>query len=225
MIRKAIDRIHHHVAYVRTVATKRVIQSFARKYGLVYFGNVSQHNDEHHLIRGITLSSQHRDRHYCVGSIQEYDVMLVQRTDEHHFPGKSAKHFTWLIMQIDLHTNASFPHIFVDGYHHNDTFYANVALKYNDLQRFDSSELAGHARNFINSYNVYGQRAKTSLIMSLLSPELTTTLHTQFKQFDFEIAEDKLYVYASNSTTTAASLNEMTRLGLWLARYLDSSTI
>lgn len=41
-----------------------VLKKFAHKIGLVYFGVVDQHQDDHEVIRGLTVSTTHRDDHY-----------------------------------------------------------------------------------------------------------------------------------------------------------------
>ncbi|HMH69872.1 MAG TPA: hypothetical protein VK502_00580, partial [Candidatus Saccharimonadales bacterium] len=40
---------------------KRVFMQFADKIGFVYFGYVNQRSDDHRLVRGLTVSSNHRD--------------------------------------------------------------------------------------------------------------------------------------------------------------------
>ena len=53
----------------REVATKKIIKQFAHKFDLVYFGYVNQREDEHELIRGITVAASHVDSHFCVGHL------------------------------------------------------------------------------------------------------------------------------------------------------------
>jgi hypothetical protein len=50
-----------------------VLRRFSKKLGFVYFGNVDQHDDEHEVIRGLTVSTTHKDAHYAVGSFDDYD--------------------------------------------------------------------------------------------------------------------------------------------------------
>ena len=61
----------------------------ANQYDMVYFGTVSQtDDDEYRMIRGLTLSPHQRDENYCVGSVFDYDVVLLERTSAIHTPKK-----------------------------------------------------------------------------------------------------------------------------------------
>lgn len=221
MISRAAARLHHHYAVVKTIATKRVIKNFADHYRLVYFGSVSQHNDEHQLIKGVTLSADHKDRHYCVGSIDGYDVILVQRTDTMHLPGKQAEHLTWIVMQFDLHNATMLPHIFLNAHRYSDAFYVNLSFKFRLLQPLPSEYSSSHSRHFTQTFTTYVSQHEAPFVPRLISPDMATVIDERYKQFDFEIAEDKLCVYANNRTATRALLNDMTRAGLWFSKELD----
>lgn len=210
------------MTFVRTVASKRVILNFANTFGLVYFGNVSQHNDDHQLVRGITLSHDHKDRHYSVGAIQEYDAILLQRTDVLHFPGRQSKNYTWIILQLDLHViKDPKRHIFIDA-HHEDIFYANMIIKHAHLRQIKLDHFVGHDSRFINHYRIFASPEESTNLSHLLTPDITATIGHHFSQFDFEITGDKLLIYASNVIVSKHSLNEMARAGLWLAKHLDA---
>ncbi len=224
MIEKTLHTIRHHLTIVRTVATKRVIKAFAEKYNLVYFGSVNQHADDHQLVRGVTLSSAHKDRHYCVGVISGYDVLLVQRTDTLIFPHQKTKHYTWLILQFDLHmvdSNSS-RHVLLSSQQHTEVFYANLAVKFGKLKHVLPEYFAGHDSLFVNNYKTYAATDYETSLHHLLTPDITASLGHHFRQFDFEITEDSVYVYANNTTASSHTLNEMLRAGLWLSNHLDT---
>ncbi|PLS81846.1 hypothetical protein CYG49_00560 [Candidatus Saccharibacteria bacterium] len=224
MIRRTYDHLSHHFGVVRSLATKRVISSFDDEYGLVYFGFVDQHSDEHELIRGVTLSPNHHDRHYSVGAIKGFDVSLVQRTDKVSFPNKPSRYFTWVIMQFDLHvTEGAFPHIFIDAHHHDETFLANLSVKFQQMHHVDKTQFSSHDPLFVKGFNVFTAHADTPLLPYVLTPEVTATLGHHFKHFDFEIQGDKLLVYSSNTMVTRHTLVHMARVGLWLGAVLDSN--
>ena len=104
---------------------KRAFQQFATKLGLVYFGYVDQRNDEHSLVRGVTVSTKHRDNHYCIGSFDGYDITVVERVDTLHFPGKESKTHNWTILTLDLHHGHDVPHVFMGLTSHHDTYHAH----------------------------------------------------------------------------------------------------
>lgn len=223
MALKLINKIQHRLNVVRAAATKRVILDFAENFGLVYFGRVSQHSDDQELVRGITVSADHQDRNYCVGSIQGYDVTLVQRTDKIHTPGKDSKFYTWLIMQFDLHVAEKlFPHVLVDSAQHGETFCATLRLKHNQLKQVSPALFAGHDDSFINSFSVYTSRQNLAYLPYVLMPDVTATLGHHFKQLDYEVSGDKLYVYANNTAVSRHLLDEMVRVGIWFSQRLDT---
>ena len=56
---------------------RHIIKKFTNKIGLVYFGAVNQHQDDNRLVRGFTVSQSHQDDHYSVGTVEGYNVTLV----------------------------------------------------------------------------------------------------------------------------------------------------
>lgn len=223
MIQHALQRAKHHFGVVRTSATKRVVKGFAQTHQLVYFGTVSQYDDEHQLVRGVTLSKNHHDRHYCVGSIHEYDMILLQRTDEVTYPGKPSDSYTWMIMQFDLNASAKgLPHVFIDAHRHGEAFYANLSVKFSNLRVLDASHFVGHDDMFVNTHRVYTAPSDIQDAARILTPEVTGTIAQHFKYFDFEILHDSVLVYYSNAIASRQQLDNMVRAGLWLARHLDS---
>lgn len=218
-----VSKLKHHFSIVRSVATQRVVRAFASDNGLVYFGNVDQHEDEHRLVHGITLSKDHRDRHYCVGNLEGYDVILLQRTDTLHYPHQPARHYTWMIMQFDLHVpEKTFQHIFIDAHHHDENFYNTLSVKFNKLRRVNASVFAGHEPGFINGYSVMAESAINPHLPYVLRPDITAALARHFKHLDFEIQDDRLIVYASNIVTSRHSLDYMTKAGIWMTQCLET---
>lgn len=196
-------------------ATKRIIKQFASKYHMVYFGHVDPQEDEYELVRGVTVSTSHTDNHYTVGTYNSHDLIIVERRNTLTFPGKPDTNYRWVIAQIDL-KRGGLPHLFIDSHHHDATFYANAFLAKNGIQ-----DLTGYFSGFSATF---GQRCKLFAnpstymeVGALITPEIAETLAQHFHQFDYEIFDDRVLVYASNSTITPALLEEMLRVGAWLA--------
>lgn len=202
-------------------ARKKVIQRFAEKLGFVYFGYVDQRNDDHHLVRGLTLSPSHRDNHYCIGSHNDYDLIMLQRTDTVTFPGKPARPYRWMILEIDLHTKIDIPHVFIGVNTHSDTFYTRLFTTFNKLHRATLSVLHDHSSEFNTRYNVYVEPARALDLERVLSPEITKTIGQHFYPLDIEIDNQSLYIYADKPTLTPHLLDTMIKNGLWLAAAID----
>jgi len=200
---------------------RRAFQRFAAKYDLVYFGQVDQRTDEHQLVRGVTATAWHRDRHYSVGHINGYDVTILRRDDRLSFPGKPTHDYHWAIMQLDL--RASLPHVFIDANHYDETFYAHLLVRLSRLQNFNHMfENASYA-DFAKAFKVYGQPELATHLYQLITPEIATMLKAHFSQFDYEIADDKLIIYAQTRLITEHLLEHMLRVGLWLAEQLEDT--
>lgn len=201
---------------------KRVFMQFAEKMGMVYFGYVDQRNDEHRLIRGLTVSANHRDNHYCIGSFDGYDIMLVERSDTIHFPGKPSKNHTWIIMTFDLHTRVDIPHTFVGLHAHNETFYAHLFTKFPQLSKVPPATYGAQDPQFVNRYAVYTEPAHYIAMAQLFSPMLTKGIAESFGSMTFEIDEGCLYLYAEHQRPSLPMLERMLKNGTWLAQVIDS---
>ena len=212
-----------HLRVVRSLAAKHTIHQFANKFNLVYFGHVNPRDDDYELVRGVTVSTTHVDSHYTVGTIEGRDVILVERGNKLHFPGKKPVHYTWLILQVDLQ-RCGLPHVFIDVRQQDETFYSALFTK---LPQFkDITQIfAGRDDALVRHGVVFGYPQHYAEIGAMLPPNITAPLVHEFKQFDYEIHGDKLYVYASKTRPNLPVLQDMVRVGLWLADQLEAVVI
>jgi hypothetical protein len=207
--------ISHPFSIGRGLATKKIIKQFTHKFDLVYFGYVNQREDDHELIRGITVAANHTDNHFSVGHFHGHDISLVERQNTLTFPDKQPQQYRWIIMQIDLR-RSELPHIFIDAHHHDEMFYANLFVKFANLAHADSL-FAESDPLFARYFNVFTPADKFDDAELLLSKEVTAMLAHHFRQFDYELGGDRLLVYASNPVVSLHLLQEMLRIGTWLA--------
>jgi hypothetical protein len=219
-MKKILSRLMPHDVIVKR-ANKRVIMNFAEKVGLVYFGFVDQRSDEHQLIRGLTLSTNHRDNHYCVGSLYKYDVALVERTDTLHYPDKPTQIHHWLIMQFDLHSSKDLPHVFLGLHTHGATFYANLFAKFGQLQRAPLGTFGMYDESFTNKYAIYTPPAESLTVERLFDTEMTKLLAKHFGALTVEINDGCLYLYSEHNRVSKSLLEAMLQNGVWLARHID----
>lgn len=201
---------------------KRTFQQFADKVGLVYFGYVDQRDDEHSLIRGMTVSTKHRDNHYCIGSFEGYDITLVERVDTIHFPGKPSRLHNWVIMTFDLHQSVDLPHVFLGSHSHNDTFYAQFFTKYAHFAKVDLEQTGAYDHGFLKKYSLYAKADQSLSAERLFHPTLAKAVAEQFGSLTVEIHEGTVYLYAEHQRTSTALLEGMLTRGLWLTRIIDS---
>lgn len=201
---------------------KRVFMQFAEKVGLVYFGYVDQRDDEHRLVRGLTVSANHRDNHYCIGSFKTYDVTLVERTDTIRFPGKPPKNQDWIIMVFDLHTSVDLPHTFIGLHTHSDTFYAQLFIKFATLTKVPLGSFSSYSPSFIDRYAIYTEPAHTGIVERLFDNEIEKTVVDHFGSLTVEIADGCLYLYAWHQRPSMSMLTKMIQNGVWLAQSIDA---
>lgn len=206
--------------FMQNVATKKVIKQFTDKYDFVYFGHVDQREDEHQLVRGLTAAAEHTDNNYAVGNFRGHDVIIVERQNTLAYPGKGKQQYRWLIMQIDLKLDG-IPHVFMDAHHHEEIFYANLFLKFAHFENA-TNIFVRHDPLFYRNFKVFAEPDTYDEVWSTFKPELTSMLGHHFRQFDYEFDDDRLYIYASNAVITLHILQEMMRVGMWLADQLNA---
>lgn len=217
-------RIAHSVLPAKVIQAKvhkRLYKQFADKIGLVYFGFVDQREDEHRLVRGLTVSSSHRDNHYCIGSYESYDVVLLERQDKIHFPGKPSHDHTWIIMEFDLHTTIDVPHVFFGLHTHSDTFYAHLFTKFSSLVKTPLGTFGAYDKSFTNRYVVYTSSVDALAAERLFDPEVAKFIADHFGTLTIEVAEGCLYIYAEHQRLTPHLLDAMLQNGKWLAAHID----
>lgn len=212
--------VSDRIKIIGDLATKRTIKQFAAHHHLVYFGHVDPRDEDYELVRGATVSTTHVDNHYTVGSIEGRDVIIVERHNKFAFPGKAPVMHRWLIMQIDLNQQDQ-PHIFIDAHQQNENFYDMLFTELPHFQNI-SHVFINRDPTFAKHCNVFGFPHHYEAIGRTLVPDITGPLVQQFRQFDYEIQDDRLFVYSSKTRPTLASLQEMARVGTWLAAQLDS---
>jgi hypothetical protein len=206
---------------VQSRLNKRVFRQFATKLGLVYFGYVDQRNDEHSLVRGVTVSTKHRDNHYCIGSFDGYDVTVVERTDTLRFPGKESKTHNWTILTLDLHHSHDVPHVFMGLTTRHDTFHAHLLTKLNHFAKIHVGVLGQYDLAFTQRYELYAKPEQALTVERLFTPAIAKAIATSFGHLTLEIDDGTLYIYAEGQRPTTALLEKMLQCGVWMARIAD----
>ena len=227
-----MSRLKHRLARLAprqlgtAAANRRAILAFAEAAGLVHFGFVDQHDDEHRIVRGATVSTHHTDSHYCIGTFNYYDVSFVERSDILRQPKEAVKGgtkpHTWHIIQIDLTTKLDLPHVFLGLHSHSDAFYQQLFHKYPMFSELRLGVLQPQPPQFLSKYRVYGVPAHALDVERLLPPATTTLIADHFGSVAIEIEGNALYLYAEHKHLTVALLMTMLENGIWLANQIDA---
>ena len=201
-------------------SSKRSILDFTDQAGMVYFGYVSQRDDDHHIVRGMTVSTKHHDDHYCIGTYESYDVVFVERSDT-LLTGK--KH-QWHIMEFDLHTKSDLPHSFIGSGRHGNGFHELLSLKYPNLQPLQLGATAVYPDEFISKFNVYTTPAHAIGFELIIHPEAAATMGSHFDGLVVELTDQALYIYSEKPHVSSELLMTMLKNGAWLANQIDQNS-
>lgn len=200
----------------------RILKQFANKIGLVYFGTVDQHTDDHQMIRGLTVSTTHQDSHYAVGAFDGYDVSIVDRFDIISDQSHQVVAHNWLILQIDLQSEEIFPHLFLKPVTTTESF-SKFFTAFNHLSVINTLLLGAHSPEFHSRYQAYAASTHALNIEEVFTPTVTNTIAARLWPHAVEVFEGKLYLYTTESILTPPLLESALESGLWLASVLDRS--
>lgn len=208
---------------VKTRVTRKTIQNFAERVGMVYFGYVNQHDDDHRLVRGHTVSHTHVDNHLCVGTIKNYDATLLLRNDTLRVRQSDSNTFKnqnchWLIATVDLHTEAALPHIYI-GLKRSDNIYQAA---YSALKPLPIGALGRYSQDFLQKYTIYGLATNALEIERIIPPQVADILVTHFAKINIEIQQNTIYLYSENESPTSAQLEKIMSNAIWLAEVIDT---
>lgn len=199
---------------------KRSITKFCEEVGLVYFGFVSQRDDDHHIVRGLTVSNKHQDHHYCIGSHGGYDVVFVERSDTI----LTNHHHVWHIMEFDLKYARELPHIFVGSPTHGLGFHSLLKAKYPQLHSAHLGVFGRHSTEFIDYFKIFAKPDQWLAAERIFTPDITAQIGKHFRGLVLEIINDSLYIYSEKAFITHELLTTMLANGLWLARAIDEKS-
>lgn len=218
---KNIARKLKPVTVIEARVHRKVFRDFAEKIGFVYFGFVDQRDDEHRVIRGLTLSPSHRDDHYSIGTYHGYDIAMCERIDTIKEPGFPSEPKKWLIMTADLHRKHELPHIYVGKATDSQGFYRYVMTKFPHIQKMTPGAVTPYSLKFRENFTIYTTPTHFVLVEQLFGSQLESMLAEHFAGFSFEIFESTLYVYSEQQKATTELLSRMLQCAAWLASELD----
>lgn len=207
---------------VKKIARSRqrgaVIRKVARQLGLVYFGALS-HDDDHEVIRGITVSIRHKDNHYATGSFDGYDVSLVDRDDTVK-DGSSVTHRRWAIVQVALKHQPPASDIILlshDTAHH----YTKALSGLRHIQAIDVLVTHPYSAEFLRRYSIMAPSHHALEVNKTVTPPLADLAAIKLWPHSVELKEQKLLVYITEDRLNETVLRVAIESALWLADSLD----
>lgn len=200
----------------------RVLRKYADRLGLVHFGMVHQHDDDHSAIRGFTASITHSDSHYVVGSYKGYDLRAVNRFDVMHIPGKANHEQLWTIVEVKLHSKG-LPHMFFVPTGREAGEYARLFTTHPYLQPLNSFlHSVNHSPEFHGRYQILAKPTHSPVVEHLFDSPTILGLGVRCWPHGVEINHDTLYLYITEDHLTPKLLEASFSSALWLAEIIDS---
>lgn len=203
---------------MRSRLTQRMVRRVADKYGMVYFGAVDQKSDDYKLIRGFTISRTQIDDMYTVGTIQGYDTSFVARNDLVLIRGRFEKRCHWFIVSVDLHTQATLPHMYFGPQASNELFEA----AYSQLRPVFLGHTAEYPGKFIGNYSIYSRPSDVIEIERLFPPTVAGVIVSHFGNMSFELEDNTIYIYSESKYPNEALIDKMMQNAIWLAKIFDT---
>lgn len=212
--------IRHVLSHFDPSARKRrsVLKKFEQKIGLVYFGTVDQHDDDHEAIRGFTASLDHQDTAYAVGTYEGYGIRIVQRSDSIKDHAGTVRMQHWIIFEISV-ALPNAPHVCFIPTGHQTTSFTPLFAAQPHLQPLNSL-LSNRSPEFHGRYQIVARATHMHAIEEIFDSPLIVGIGARFWPKALELHNQKLYVYLQEKQCTAPQLESTLQSALWLAAHL-----
>jgi hypothetical protein len=201
----------------------RLIRQFADKTGLLYFGYVNQHSDEHRIIRGLTVSQTHHDDHFCVGTYDGYDVSVVDRQDMTINGKNSMIDHKWILVEIQLQTKEDIPHFILEAQTSKNHLHKSLFEYLNYLKPVTLGAFESYPSEFLSRYTIHTSPSHAIEIQRLIPASTARTIGAHFWPLSVEVTDKSVIVYSYRETVTSHLLDMMLTDGIWIAKLIDNS--
>ena len=200
----------------------QMLRIFSDMVGLVYFGSVHQHDDDHDAVRGFTASLTHRDSHYCVGTYNGFDIRIVDRYDIiKGDPGKPPKEQFWTIIEITLDAK-DIPHMFFVPTGQFGGEYSRLFATQQHMQPINSL-MSNHSPEFHGRYQILSRITNSHKVENLFSSPIIVGISTRFWPRGIEIEKGKLLIYIQERRLDKTALELTLSSALWLAEMINNT--
>jgi hypothetical protein len=200
-----------------------ILRRFDKQVGFVYFGNISQHDDDESTILGFTASLTHDDAHYSVGTFEDYDVRIVDRFDIIKV-ANAAHRQLWTIIEVSLKTSGQ-PHIAFVPTGREAGEYSRLFSTYSHLLPLNSMVAAyHHSPELHGRYQILARTTFAREVERMFDSPAIVSVGAHFWPHGIEVHRGKLYVYLTQSDLTVPVLGAALQSSVWLAELIDKRT-
>ena len=198
------------------------LRKFSNTLGLVHFGTVHQHEDEHDAIRGFTASLTHRDTHYAVGTYNGFNIRLVNRFDVIKIASNPNHEQLWTIIEIEL-DNKTVPHMFFVPTGREAGEYSRLYATQPNMQPLNSMIFSNKSPEFHGRFQILASPAHSHQVETLFSSPIIVGIASRFWPHGIEVEHGKILVYITEHRLTKTVLETALASGLWLAETIDDT--
>lgn len=188
----------------------KVLQKFGESLGLIYFGTVDQHDDDHDDIRGLTVSTSHRDRHFMTGTFEDYDISMVDRYHDHE---------ATVVIRVKLQQTSS-PHVVMVPLP-EDQRWKTLLTYHRASQPIESLLPEPYADDFHRRFRMYAAPQDAISIPTIISARTAHESAVRVWPHCVELRRQNLYLYIEKHRLDETVLGAAVTSALWLAESLD----
>lgn len=200
----------------------KALRAFSKAIGLVSFGTVHQHDDDHNAIRGFTASLTHRDTHFAVGTYGDFNIRLVNRFDIIEHVGKKPIPQVWTILEIEL-ASKSVPHMFFVPTGREAGEYSRLYATHPTFQPINSMILSNRSPEFHGRFQIVAKPTHSHAAETFFTSPVIVGIGARLWPHGIEIEHGKLLIYITEHRLTKTVLETALVSGLWLAETIDEA--
>jgi hypothetical protein len=199
------------------------LRKFSNQLGLVYFGDIHQHDDDIDAIRGFTASLTHRDTHFSVGTYNGFNIRLTNRFDTIRIAGNPHHEQLWTILEIELDTKG-LPHMFFVPTGREAGEYGRLYATQPNMVPLNSMILDNKSPEFHGRFQMLASATHSHKVETLFTSPIIVGIGSRFWPHGIEIEHGKLIIYITEHRLTKTVLESTLTSGLWLAETIDESS-
>lgn len=208
-------------AFRGTSTRQKAITHFAKKHDLIYFHSAHPEGGDTSVLRGSSVSPDHVDTNFCIGSHAGYDMAFVERLAKTTFEGYKSTLHRWYVLQIDLKQAHDLPFIFVGTKQQPKAYYARILTAHRDARYLTIGESSEKSTQFHATYALLASPAELHLLYRLFTNEVIESVATYKHPFAVEIEGDSLIVMTEATKPSEQLLDKLLHYGLWFAKEID----
>lgn len=202
-------------------ARRKVAVAFAKQHKFAYFHKVDPEKEPTHLVRGSTAAPDEQDVNICIGTHNNYDIVLLERSSTISFDDYGSSSHRWYVLQVDLKRASGLPFAFIGTKQQTRAYYAKLLTMHRQLYHLVIDSKAEGNLSFHGRYVVLASPSNAHQMTKLLDKDMIDAIVGHNFPFAVEIEGDSLMVITEANKPNQQLLNRLLHYGLWFAKEID----